>query len=131
MGAKRDPKGSKQVDAAVEAANKVNVVLKANAKFTFGKDGLGQKEFEQAMQDAQDTHAQFLTKDAERNTAKSARKTSVRQLRTLVTLARSGIRSYFGLDSDEYKNSGCTKASDRKKPQRKNGNGNGHSQPSA
>ena len=37
----------------------------------------------------------------------------------LTTRARSGIRGFFGPDSDEYEQAGGTRTSERKKPTRK------------
>jgi hypothetical protein len=39
--------------------------------------------------------------------------------RELTTRALSGIRGYFGPDSDEYEQAGGTRTSERKKPVRK------------
>jgi hypothetical protein len=124
---KKDPIGAKQVDAVLEEAGKVYRVLRANMKFTFGRDEIGHEEFAQTMQDLRDLHRDFVDEDATWTAAKNAREAKVNELLSHITLARSGIRSRFGADSTEYQLSGCTRTSDRQKPRRKNGNGNGNS----
>ena len=101
-------------------------MLTKNTKFSFGKDDIGQEEFEQAIKDLNDAHASFLTTDADRKSAKNDRRAKMRSLQSLITSARSGIRSKFGSDSTEYELSGCKRDSARQKPRRKNGNGNGN-----
>ena len=124
--AKKDNTGSKQINTVAEAAGKINIVMKENPEFTIGKEAISQKAFEKLIEDLTESHTTFLDKDAVRTSAKNDRQTKMRELRKLITRARSGIRSSFGSDSTEYQLSGCKRDSDRKKPARKNGNGNGN-----
>ena len=102
--------------ALVDAA-KVDDVWTKNPTFTTKLITLTQ--FEAAMAACETGDAAVEAKRRELTALLNQRNAANRTLKKMTTQARSGIRGFFGPDSDEYEQAGGTRTSERKKPTRK------------
>jgi hypothetical protein len=75
-----------------------------------------EKDFEKVLDEVKNLESQLGAKMARRDD-------SAAEIGELITRTRSAVRGYFGPDSPEYAQLGCTRVSDRKRPNRRNGNG--------
>ena len=94
--------------------------------------GITCEQFKQTQGEFQQVADEVVVKDGELQAAMTERDKLGDQVRLVITRLRSGVRSYYGPDSDEYKLVGGTRQSDRRRPVRRtNGaetvpvNGNG------
>ena len=78
-----------------------------------------EKDFERILDDVKKLESQLGARIAQRDDAAAG-------ISELITRTRSAVRGYFGPDSPEYAQLGCTRASDRKRPARRKANGNGN-----
>jgi hypothetical protein len=76
-------------------------------------------DFKAAMSDAQSADDAVETLRGQLDVLINQRNAKNAALTELTTRALSGIRGFFGPDSDEYELSGGTRTSERKKPTRK------------
>ncbi len=102
---------------ALVGAQKVEDVWSKNATFTMQDVTL--EQFKAAMAACQTGDDEVEAKRRELTALINQRDAANRDLQQLTTRALSGIRGYFGPDSDEYEQAGGTRTSERKKPTRK------------
>ncbi len=76
-------------------------------------------DFKTAMGDAQAADDAVETMRSQLDALINQRNAKIATLTGLTTRALSGVRGYFGPDSDEYEQAGGTRTSERKKPTRK------------
>ena len=105
------------VNSVLLDAQKIIDTWTANPDFAFGAvtlKGFGELAFQ--------TGQLSQTIEAKRNELQglmNQRDDTVKELRMLITRARSGIKATYGPDSSQYEQAGCTRASERKAPGRK------------
>ena len=113
-------KGRKTLDSTVADAHKIATVWKDNPKLDLGET-VGLKDFQQSISDTETADADYVTKALDFTAAKILLQQKVRELRALITRARSGFRAQYGPDSTQYEQSGAKRSSQRKKPTRTKG----------
>ena len=104
-------------NAALVAANKVEDVWSKNTQFTMNDVTL--EQFQTAMATCTTGDNEVETKRRELTALINQRDAANATLKNMTTRALSGIRGFFGPDSDEYELAGGTRTSERKKPVRK------------
>jgi uncharacterized protein YPO0396 len=104
-------------NTALVEAKKVDDVWSKNTQFTMQDVTLAQ--FKAAMAACQTGDDEVEAKRRELTALINKRDAANAELTKLTTRARSGIRGFFGPDSDEYEQAGGTRSSERKKPVRK------------
>ena len=77
------------------------------------------EDFRAVMSDAQSADDAVETLRGQLDVLSNQRNARTAALTDLTTRALSGIRGFFGPDSDEYEQAGGTRTSERKKPTRK------------
>jgi hypothetical protein len=100
-------------NAALVEAQKVDDVWSRNTQFTMQDVTL--EQFKAAIADCQSGDADVEAKRRELAALINQRDAANATLSQLTTRARSGIRGFFGPDSDEYEQAGGTRTSERKK----------------
>ena len=104
-------------NSALVAANKVEDVWSKNVQFTMKNVTLA--EYKTAMAACQTGDDAVEAKRRELTALINQRDAANATLTHMTTRALSGIRGFFGPDSDEYELAGGTRTSERKKPIRK------------
>jgi len=104
-------------NSALVAANKVEDVWSKHVQFTMNDVTL--VEYKAAMTACQTGDDAVEAKRRELTALINQRDVANAKLKHMTTRALSGIRGFFGPDSDEYELAGGTRTSERKKPVRK------------
>jgi hypothetical protein len=104
-------------NSALVAANKVEDVWSKNTQFTMKDVTL--VEFKAAIAACETGDDAVEAKRRELTALINQRDVANATLKTITSRALSGIRGFFGPDSDEYELAGGTRTSERKKPMRK------------
>ena len=104
-------------DKVVEDAAQIVKVWEANSDFKM-KD-ITLDDFKAAEGNLAKVLAEIAKKEDELTGLRNDRDDQTAELNELCTRARSGIRGFYGPDSTQYEQVGGTRASERKKPQRK------------
>ena len=104
-------------NSALVAANKVEDVWSKHVQFTMNDVTL--VEYKAAMMACQTNDDTVEAKRRELTAAMNQRNAANATLKNMSTRALSGIRGFFGPDSDEYELAGGTRTSERKKSMRK------------
>jgi hypothetical protein len=105
------------VNAVLLDAQKINETWMANPGFVLGE--VTQKSFNDLAAQAGQLSETIEARRIEVQGLMNQRDDLVKELRTLITRARSGFRAVYGPDSTQYEQSGGTRQSERKAPGRK------------
>lgn len=102
-------------------SNNILGVWKANTDFKMKEVTLENFEADTKRLDA--VLKEITAKDLELTPLRNERDDLSVKLNEICTRARSGMKGFFGPNSSQYEQAGGTRAIERKRPQRKNGNG--------
>jgi hypothetical protein len=106
------------IDDVIADGERIIRVWKDNPTFTMGDITLAQLEAKIANLRA--LRAQVETVRTQLTQLVNQSNDSLVDIGSVTTRARSGFRAFFGPDSSQYEQAGGTRASERKRPARKN-----------
>jgi len=104
-------------DEVIEDASQIVKVWEANSDFKMKDVTLD--DLKAAQANLEKVVAEIGKKEDDLTGLRNDRDDQAVKLNEICTRARSGIRGFYGPDSTQYEQVGGTRASERKKPQRK------------
>jgi hypothetical protein len=106
-------------DASSVRADAAQIIGVWEANPDFNMKGVTVSDFKAAESNLSKVLDDIARKEKELTALRNDRDDQAGKLNELCTRARSGIRGFYGADSTQYELAGGTRASERKKPQRK------------